>query len=49
MATCSECDSSHDHWNCPYAWINGPQRQVYPLSALPPDFDEWWASLPTED
>lgn len=48
MATCSECDSSHDHWNCPYAWINGPQREAYPLS-LPPGFDEWWASLPTED
>lgn len=48
MATCSECDSSHDHWNCPYAWINGPSKPVYPLS-MPPGFDEWLESLPTED
>jgi hypothetical protein len=27
MATCSGCDETHDHWDCPYAWINGQSNE----------------------
>lgn len=48
MAYCSGCDNTHDSYLCPYRGLVGEQKTVYPAS-LPPGFDEWIATLDTED
>ena len=45
---CSECDSSHDSYLCPYRGMVGERPLIYP-TCLPPDFDKWVSSLETED